>query len=264
MLSAYDQQRILRIAWDTEKDQGPFHCPECQRQVILKKGQFVVHHFAHAPGSNCKFGTGETLEHWQAKFEIYRVLRTYPQITDLQVELPLGPVRPDIIFCWEGKIYVVIEFQRSPLQVADVVRRTSHYTEKNIAVLWIILPRGRFAASERCSTRIWERFLYELYDNTIFCWEGYQVVLAFRLEPCVLNTEYRELYDRHAGLWRMRETPRYSKRLRIAHSYDAVRITDMKVIEVPAQRRGEFMLPKALLWSLEERLEDEQESMTPA
>lgn len=250
MLSAYDQQRTLMIAWEAVKDQGPFYCPECQRQVVLKKGQFIIHHFAHRPESNCKYGTGETWEHWQAKFEMYQALRIYPQVSELRVELPLGPVRPDISFIWEGEIHVVIELQRSNIPYPDAARRTSIYQEKGIAVLWVSLPRGRFVANERCSTRPWELFLHELYDGKIFCWYGGSVLMATHLDPYELRTEYHKRYERSTGIWYLKETTRYAKRLRIPHYDDAVLVTDLKVVEVFPQQRGQFTLPRARLWSL--------------
>lgn len=250
MLSAYDQRRTLIIAWEAVKDQGPFHCPECQRQVVLKKGQFIIHHFAHTPESDCKYGTGETWEHWQAKFEMYEALRNHPRVSCLQLELPLGSVRPDITFCLDGNTIVAIEFQRSSIPCDDVARKTSIYDEKGIAVLWVLLPRNRFSVGERCSTRVWERYLNELYNDKIFCWYGGLVLLATHLDPYILRTEYKERYNRYTGIWDIKEIQRVAKRLRIPHYGDAVQITDMKVIEVLPQRRGQFFLPKARLWSL--------------
>ena len=250
MLSAFNEQGDLVIAWDSNRDQGPFSCPECKRGVTLKKGQFIIHHFAHNPGSNCSYGTGESWEHWQAKYEMYHALLSHPQVSELQVELPLGSVRPDISFRWNGEVAVAVELQRSTIPHADVSRRTSHYEEKGIAVLWISLPRNRFSAGERCSTRVWERFLHELYDDKIFCWHGGQVLLATRLDPYILRTEYRERYNRYTRTWDFKEIQHFSKRSRIPHYDDAVRITDMRVVEVFPQQKGPFVLPRARLWSL--------------
>ncbi len=250
MLSAFNEQGILLIAWDSNRDQGPFYCPECKRGVTLKKGQFIIHHFAHIPGSNCSYGTGESWEHWRAKFEMYNALRGHPLVSNLHVELPLGPVRPDISFCWDERIQVAIELQRSSLPPAEVARRTSIYDEKNIAVLWVSLPRDRFWAGARCSTRVWERYLHELYGGKIFCWHGGQELLTTRLDPYLLRIEHREWFDKRLGIWREKEIPHLSKRLRIPSHFGVARITDMKIVEVLPQQRGQFTLPRARLWSL--------------
>ncbi len=89
MLSANDQQGDLVIAWEVTKTQGPFFCPECQEQVIVKKGSYKIHHFAHQPSSDCTYGTGESEEHRQAKYHIYEALRHHPDVTKLAIERPL-------------------------------------------------------------------------------------------------------------------------------------------------------------------------------
>ena len=49
-----DRQRIA--AWDQEKSDGPFYCPVCVEETILKKGTMKVHHFAHKPPIRCEYG----------------------------------------------------------------------------------------------------------------------------------------------------------------------------------------------------------------
>ncbi len=47
---------------------GPsYTCPECKGIVILKQGRKVIWHFAHKPPTDCRWATGETLAHLQAK-----------------------------------------------------------------------------------------------------------------------------------------------------------------------------------------------------
>jgi Competence protein CoiA-like family len=182
---------------------------------------------------------------------MYHALLTHPHVSELQVELPLGPVRPDISFRWNDEVMIAVELQRSTLPPVDVASRTSHYEEKGIAVLWVALPRDRFSAGTRSSTRIWERYLHELYGGKIFCWYGGQVLLATRLDPYVLRSEYRERYDRRTRTWEAKEIQHFSKRSRIPHHLDTVRLTDLRVVAVFPRQRGPFALPKAKLWSLE-------------
>lgn len=42
-----DRQKVA--AWDQQKNDGPFSCPFCIEETILKKGTMKVHHFAHKP-----------------------------------------------------------------------------------------------------------------------------------------------------------------------------------------------------------------------
>ena len=49
------------LAWGVSKVDGPFACPECRSAVIEKKGDRIVHHFAHAPGSSCPTATRSSI-----------------------------------------------------------------------------------------------------------------------------------------------------------------------------------------------------------
>ena len=60
MLVASNDGSELINAWDAEKDEAPFFCPECKAEVVLKKGQIRQHHFAHTPPFNCMYGEGES------------------------------------------------------------------------------------------------------------------------------------------------------------------------------------------------------------
>jgi len=102
MLSAFDRQGKAVIASEAERKDGPFYCPSCGGQVILKQGHRVVDHFVHLPDSNCAYGTRESMEHLQTKMEIYRALKMHPEVTHLMVEHHLGEVVADVSFKYRG------------------------------------------------------------------------------------------------------------------------------------------------------------------
>jgi competence protein CoiA len=162
MLSANNQHGDLVTAWDVTKAQGPFFCPECDEQVIVKKGSYKIHHFAHQASSACRYRVGESEEHQQAKYEIYEALRHHPSVTKLAVERHLKEVRPDISFCWQGRDYIAIELQLSSIPPDDIARRTSLYTRKNIAVLWTIPHPEQMSCLTPYRTRPWERYIHAL------------------------------------------------------------------------------------------------------
>ena len=45
-------------------------CPACRDAVMLKAGDVNAPHFAHYPGSDCQYGTGETEWHRRGKLYI--------------------------------------------------------------------------------------------------------------------------------------------------------------------------------------------------
>ena len=53
---------------------GEFRCPSCGKELILKKGQVVIHHFAHKPPIVCDWARGETLAHLEAKRIVHEAL----------------------------------------------------------------------------------------------------------------------------------------------------------------------------------------------
>jgi competence CoiA-like predicted nuclease len=63
-----DRQKVA--AWDQHKSDGPFSCPVCVEETILKKGTMKVHHFTHKPPITCEYGTGETERHRECKLTI--------------------------------------------------------------------------------------------------------------------------------------------------------------------------------------------------
>ena len=67
---------------------GPFICPDCNEEVILKMGRKTVNHFAHANPIACKFATGESDEHRQCKMEIFRALQAMPGVRNVELERP--------------------------------------------------------------------------------------------------------------------------------------------------------------------------------
>jgi len=76
------------LALKAELKDGPFRCPECRCEVIVKKGDIYTHHFAHHPGEGCAMGdvadgewTGESQLHQYAKKEMYETLSKHPDVT---------------------------------------------------------------------------------------------------------------------------------------------------------------------------------------
>ena len=120
MLTAFDKNKIKCIAWNTNKDQKPFTCPECESEVILKKGNKKVHHFAHKPPINCTLGAGESQKHYEVKKEIYESLLKEPNCIKCELERVLKGVRPDISLKINGS-YIAIEIQNSIIDIELIV-----------------------------------------------------------------------------------------------------------------------------------------------
>lgn len=251
MLSAYDQRGTLVIAWDVNREHGPFFCPECRERVVVKKGSCVIHHFAHLPSSVCAYGVGESEEHRKANYQIYKALRQHPGVTKLAVERPLGEVRPDVSFCWEGKDYVAIEIQISEASPDEISRRTSLYTSKKIAVLWTRpYRRENMSCLTPYRTSLLERCLHALYFGDVYYWLGGEHLLPVHFEPHSLSMELRLGYNEDEDRTHIQEVHHFSSVLRNLDPGKIVRITDLKQVWRPARQVGGFALPKVRLWML--------------
>ena len=97
MLCAIRQRDRHKVAaWDQQKSDGPFSCPLCVEETILKKGTMKVHHFAHKPPITCEYGRGETEQHRECKLTIFEGLRGHQRFRDVEIERSMGTVRPDV------------------------------------------------------------------------------------------------------------------------------------------------------------------------
>lgn len=175
MLSAYNRSGEDVSAEEVELADGPFYCPACREQLILKKGRKVVAHYAHRPDSDCEYtNEGESEEHRLAKREIRQALMGVPGVTDVRLERYLRDVRPDVSFVLNGDL-VAIEIQLSQLSLEKIEERTKAYAIRNIAVLWMPLF-SKELLKPRYAPRDWERYLHRMYYGRVYYWhEGLQV-----------------------------------------------------------------------------------------
>jgi len=51
------------FARNSVKQEAPFACPSCSKEVTIKKGDIKAHHFAHKPPVTCDHGMGESDAH---------------------------------------------------------------------------------------------------------------------------------------------------------------------------------------------------------
>lgn len=167
-IRASDNQKVF--ARDSEKLEGPFACPKCKYELVLKKGLIKVHHFAHKPPSSCLYGAGETEAHRSCKETIYLELKKLGFVTDLDVEANLVSVVADI-YCKINNVPVAIEIQRSNLSVNEIITRTIKYERLGISVLWLALYNDKLK-EERYSPNAWEKWCHAAYFGRVYYWHS--------------------------------------------------------------------------------------------
>src|SRR5436853_7150402 len=120
MLCAIRNTHPTTVLADREtKSNGPFFCPECEKEVVLRKGIIRTSHFAHRFSGLCKHGAGETDSHRRCKQAIYQALLRSSHVTKVALERSLKTLRPDLSAYIHG-IPVAIEVQLSCLSLETI------------------------------------------------------------------------------------------------------------------------------------------------
>ncbi|TKB46487.1 competence protein CoiA [Ferrimonas sediminicola] len=227
-IRASDNYKVL--ASSSEKVHGPYLCPKCRQEVVLKKGKIKIHHFAHKPPVTCSHGQGETEAHRNCKIGIYNALITKPNVTALELEKDFGPVVADV-YCLINNVPVAIEVQRSNLSVNNITQRTEEYAKLGINVLWVGLYNEavqKQIEDRRCSPKAWEKWCHAAYFGRVYYWYQGDLVLPIHFAAHKLYVEETEWYDSSGNHQSAGGYERFSKRyktpvttslLSIAHAF---------------------------------------------
>lgn len=177
-LIASSLARIRAATADTED--GPFACPECGEEVILKAGAIIANHFAHKAESACGFSTGEGCAHHEAKMQIFNALRGRADVSEAAIERRMGQSRADV-YAVIGGAPVAIEVQRSYLSLDEVEERTARYAAQSVAAVWVLLRDTVPRAPEYVPNAI-ERWLHETY-GCVYYWHAGDSVWRVQFQP---------------------------------------------------------------------------------
>jgi competence protein CoiA len=240
MLAAEAQSSERVVAFSTPRSAGPFSCPECGAEVIIKKGKVRIHHFAHRTKSQCAHGDGETDTHRRAKEAIFRMLTRSSGVEDCRIEERCGPNRADVLFLIRGQ-WVAVEVQRSSLAPADLKARTENYTRLGVAVIWVLTDKFE---GRRCRPNHWQKWLHALAFGSVFAWDYGCMVVPIGFAPAYGFKG--DGYDRDGTFH-----PACSYRLKATRCPirdDSINLTDMVALRRTAWSSRSMDLPAALLW----------------
>jgi len=181
-------------AYFEKKENGPFRCLDCNEEVIHRSGNSKINHFAHANPLACEYSQGESDLHRQCKMEIFRCLLADLKIKNVEIEKPIGTVRPDVYAVIKG-VPVAIEVQISSLSVEMIMRRTIDYHQRGIYVLWLLqwtseLDKPRYAP------RNWEKWVHACYFGRVYYWKQGLEVVEYTFEPSVKTIPKTTLYSK--------------------------------------------------------------------
>lgn len=240
------------------KEDGPFYCPECFSDAVVRKCVEKRDHFAHKARLTPVLGSQEGALHKQCKEEICQLLiakfpdgnwdteRVIPENKNLGVT----ELRPDISGRING-LRVAIEVQASSLTVDKIIKRAKAYTKRKVALLWLV-PLREPLGDVSFRPRLYERYLHSIYyGRTYYWWAGLGLVVKpVHYGPATRHIEYREWYEdgelRSGGdydaKYKIIKTPLYGEDICIADNFDAHHRTDF----IPENERKS--VPECLIW----------------
>ncbi|KRM95825.1 competence protein transcription factor [Liquorilactobacillus aquaticus DSM 21051] len=153
--------------------QGEYYwCPGCKAELILKKGNFKISHFAHKKKTCQIFSEGETSEHLAGKKEIFAAYKNAGYTGALEQHIKVLNQRPDILIRFRDEKTIAIEFQCAPLNLKKLYSRSEGYRNSGLKFCWILGQRykvGRRLTQQIGQFMQWTKKLgfYLLYFDTL-------------------------------------------------------------------------------------------------
>lgn len=192
--------------WEAElahRDYGPFYCPACLSNVVLRKCVEKIDHFAHKSRLSPVLGPKQMLLHNACTEEICAELVSRFPDGNWAIERPIleNKIRkiptlvPDISGRM-GEIRVAVEVQVSSLTIPRIVQRTRDYARRGIALVWIV-PLSEPLGDQPFRPRLYERYLHSIFfGRTYYWWKGLGLtVKPVHYGPATREIEYREWYE---------------------------------------------------------------------
>lgn len=164
-------------ATSVRKEDGPFICPGCLSDVILRNPWKIRDHFAHHARLSPLDTSRESWLHWECKREIFESLRqSHPsgnwlcdtRRTRANKSRGRRARQPDIAGRIKGRP-VVIEIQKSAIGIRSLIARTRDYEDLGVHVLWVV-PLTKGIGDEPFRPRLLERYLHTMYYGRVYYW----------------------------------------------------------------------------------------------
>lgn len=181
--NALIQETLKKVsASSVTKINGPFMCPRCLSEAIVRKCTEKVDHFAHKARLSPIISSGESALHKQVKEEILSLFRSYYPDGNWEAERPipenlskkLKAVVPDISGRTNQKslirdelLPVALEIQKTPYTVRKIREKTINYAKRGIFVLWIV-PLKNKLGSDFFRPRLYEKYLHAMYYGRVY------------------------------------------------------------------------------------------------
>jgi competence CoiA-like predicted nuclease len=151
-----------------------YQCPD-GHEMILKRGDFVVPHFAHKSITECRWSVGETVHHMIAKDHFRQAMNALGIPAEL--EWVVGDQRADVMIFANGAPHTALELQHCKISPYYLQQRREGYQSKGLKQAWIRIIDWKNASHyawvfegdqqywdiERYSHHRWESYIEDLW-----------------------------------------------------------------------------------------------------
>ncbi|MFP8778237.1 competence protein CoiA family protein [Hydrogenophaga sp. RWCD_12] len=227
--------------WEAEvahKIDGPFYCPQCFSDVVIRKCAEKVDHFAHKARVSPVLGPKSKHLHDACAVEFRDAIGArYPDKRwEKERPIPASQKRkipmlvPDVSGRM-GDIAVAIEIQVSAMTLPKLLKRTRDYARRGINLVWVV-PLSKPLGSDPFRPRLYERYLHSIFFGRVYYWwPGLGAnVWPVHYGPAQRMLEYREWRqdgeDRSSGgyevTYKVIRTPVYGPLLNLCDDFKAV------------------------------------------
>ena len=172
MFVALDQDG-KRVYADIVDKKTECFCPECSEKLKIRRGGSNRPHFAHYPGTECKYGNDkDNKSEWHIRMQEYfpREAQEVPFVDEEN-----GETHRADVFLEDSNI--VIEFQHSPITEEEFMSRTMFHTNNGRRIAWLFDEskakpkegnKGRFRPAWR---DILQNAFSDFYSSNNYIWE---------------------------------------------------------------------------------------------
>ena len=165
-------------AGNVYKEHGPFYCPVCLSEAIVRKCTEMEDHFAHkARLSPTIKSKDQKLHNFCRDFLTEKLKKNFPdgrwlaeRIIEENKEKDLKEIKPDISGIINKKP-IAIEIQLSPYTVNKIFKKLEEYKKRKIYVLYIV-PLFEDLGEKAFRPRLYEKYLHSIYYGKVYYWSA--------------------------------------------------------------------------------------------
>lgn len=190
-----------------DKNDGPFYCPKCLSEAIVRKCSDKIDHFAHVARVSPIVTKKNQQLHNQCRDEIYEFLKSNFPNGNWDIERPI-PIKlskdwnkviiPDISGRLGDKSSrpIAIEIQKTPYTIKRIHDKTVEYTKRGVYVLWIV-PLAKELGNEPFRPRLYEKYLHSMYYGRVYYWvpEKSPLIIPIHYGPTMRWIEEKPWFD---------------------------------------------------------------------